>query len=65
MSYFLGADIGSVNARLSLIEEGGTAIHLEAQKITSNARDAVARGSGSGLYADLDLLAFYDFRCAC
>ena len=41
MSYFLGADIGSVNAKLSLIEESGTAIHLEAQKITSNARDAV------------------------
>ena len=41
MSYFLGADIGSVNAKLSLIEESGTAIHLEAQKITSSARDAV------------------------
>ena len=41
MSYFLGIDVGSVNAKLSLVEEEGKVIHLDVRKITSNARAAV------------------------
>ncbi|MBM2831814.1 MAG: putative CoA-substrate-specific enzyme activase [Dehalococcoidia bacterium] len=37
----LGLDIGSVNVKLSLIEEDGKVVHLAVEKIASNARDAV------------------------
>jgi predicted CoA-substrate-specific enzyme activase len=41
MSYFLGVDIGSVNAYLSLVDGDGRAVHLGIEKITSNARESV------------------------
>ena len=41
MKYFLGLDIGSVNAKLSLIEEDGRAVHIDAKKIESNPKTAV------------------------
>ena len=41
MAYFLGIDVGSVNAKLSLVEEDGKVIHLDVRKITTNARTAV------------------------
>jgi predicted CoA-substrate-specific enzyme activase len=41
MSYSLGVDIGSVNAKLALIEEDGRAVQLEAEKITSSPNAAV------------------------
>ena len=41
MSYLLGIDIGGTSAKLSLIEEDGKVVHLEIQKVTSNARGAV------------------------
>ncbi len=41
MSYFLGLDIGSVNAKLCLTSEDGKIVKLDAEKITANARSAV------------------------
>jgi predicted CoA-substrate-specific enzyme activase len=41
MSYLLGIDIGSVSAKMSLIEEDGRVVHLDVQKVTSNAKAAV------------------------
>jgi predicted CoA-substrate-specific enzyme activase len=41
MEYFLGLDIGSVNAKLVLIKESGEAVHTDAEKIVSNPRTAV------------------------
>jgi len=41
MSYSLGIDIGSVNAKLSLIDENGRIACVDIEKITSNARAAV------------------------
>ena len=41
MNCFLGVDIGSVCAKLSLIEEDGRVVHHDVQKVTSNARAAV------------------------
>jgi predicted NBD/HSP70 family sugar kinase len=41
MSYLLGIDIGGTSAKLSLIEEDGKVVHLEIQKVTSNAKAAV------------------------
>ncbi|MFC2036078.1 acyl-CoA dehydratase activase [Chloroflexota bacterium] len=41
MAYFLGVDVGSVNAKLSLVEEYGNIVHLDVRKITTNARTAV------------------------
>ena len=41
MNYLLGIDIGSVNAKLSLIEKDGTVVYIDVQKVTSNARGAV------------------------
>ena len=40
MSYFLGLDIGSVNAKLCLTDEDGNVFKLDAEKITTNARSA-------------------------
>ncbi len=42
MSYSLGMDIGSVNAKLALIDEDGRAVQLDTEKITSSPRAAVA-----------------------
>ena len=41
MSYLLGIDIGGTSVKLSLIEEDGKFVHLEIQKVTSNAKAAV------------------------
>jgi len=41
MYYSLGVDIGSVNAKLSLIDEDGRVIQLDIEKITSNPKAAV------------------------
>jgi len=41
MSYLLGIDIGGTSAKLALIEEDGKIVHLEIQKVTSNAKAAV------------------------
>jgi len=41
MAYFLGIDVGSVNIKLSLVEEYGEVIHLDIVKIATNARTAV------------------------
>jgi predicted CoA-substrate-specific enzyme activase len=41
MGYFLGVDIGSVNAKLSLIDEGGRVVQRDTEKVTSSPRAAV------------------------
>ncbi|MFQ6121724.1 MAG: acyl-CoA dehydratase activase, partial [Dehalococcoidales bacterium] len=41
MDYFLGIDIGSVNAKLSLIDESGRVIYFDFKKITANPRATV------------------------
>jgi len=41
MNYSLGVDIGSVNAKLSLVDEDGVVIQFDTEKIISNARAAV------------------------
>src|SRR4030067_477535 len=41
MAYLLGIDIGSVNAKLSLIDDGGRIIRLDIEKITSSPRAAL------------------------
>lgn len=41
MSYSLGLDVGSINAKLSLVTESGSIVHLDAEKITSNPKMAV------------------------
>ena len=41
MTYFLGVDIGSVNAKLSLINENGGSVRFDTEKITSSPRAAV------------------------
>lgn len=41
MDYSLGLDIGSVNAKLSLVGESGDAVHLDTEKITGSPRVAV------------------------
>ena len=42
MKYFLGVDIGSVNAKLSLIDEDGRAVRLDTEKVSYSLRAAVA-----------------------
>jgi predicted CoA-substrate-specific enzyme activase len=42
MRYYLGVDIGSVNAKLSLVEEKGRAVHFDTEKVTSSPRAAVS-----------------------
>jgi len=42
MKYFLGLDIGSVNAKLVLINEDCSLADLDAEKITSSPKAAVA-----------------------
>lgn len=41
MRYFLGVDIGSVNAKLSLIDEDGRVVQFDAEKVSSNSRATV------------------------
>ncbi|MFC2022786.1 hypothetical protein ACFLTL_01310, partial [Chloroflexota bacterium] len=41
MNYHLGVDIGSVNAKLSLIDENGTVTSLDIERITSGPKAAV------------------------
>jgi len=41
MRYFLGADIGSVNAKLALIDDDCGMVHLDVEKVTSSPRAAV------------------------
>jgi len=40
MKYSLGLDIGSVNAKLSLIDEDGQAVYVDAEKVVSNPKTA-------------------------
>jgi predicted CoA-substrate-specific enzyme activase len=42
MSYSLGLDVGSVNAKLALIDQDSRAVRLDTEKITSSPRAAVA-----------------------
>jgi predicted CoA-substrate-specific enzyme activase len=42
MGYYLGVDIGSVNAKLALISEDGRVVRLDIGKVTSSPRAAVA-----------------------
>jgi len=42
MSYSLGIDIGSVNAKLALIDKDGGVVQLDSEKVTSSPRAAVA-----------------------
>jgi len=41
MKYLLGLDIGSVNAKLALLDESGNVLHLDIERIVSNPRVAV------------------------
>ena len=41
MSYFLGVDIGSVNAKLALIDENGGVVQFDIEKVISSPRAAV------------------------
>ena len=41
MNYSLGIDVGSVNAKLCLIDENDRVVQLDAEKITSNPKKAV------------------------
>jgi len=41
MRYFLGVDIGSVNAKLSLIDEDGRVVQFDTEKVSSSPRAAV------------------------
>jgi sugar (pentulose or hexulose) kinase len=42
MSYFLGVDIGSVNAKLALIGEDGRVVQFDTEKVISSPRAAVS-----------------------
>ena len=42
MGYYLGVDIGSVNAKLALIDENGRVVQLDTEKISSGPRAAVS-----------------------
>jgi len=41
MSYLLGVDIGSVNAKLALVDERGTLLRLDTEKVISSPRAAL------------------------
>ncbi len=41
MRYFLGVDIGSVNAKLSLIDEDGRVVQFDAEKVSSSSMATV------------------------
>ena len=42
MNYFLGVDIGSVNAKLALIDENGGVVQFDTEKVISSPRAAVS-----------------------
>jgi predicted CoA-substrate-specific enzyme activase len=42
MGYYLGVDIGSVNAKLALIDEKGRVIQFDTEKVTASPRAAVS-----------------------
>jgi predicted CoA-substrate-specific enzyme activase len=42
MGYYLGVDIGSVNAKLALIDENGRVVQFDTEKVTSSPRAAVS-----------------------
>jgi predicted CoA-substrate-specific enzyme activase len=42
MSYFLGVDIGSVNAKLALVDENGGVVEFDTEKVISSPRAAVS-----------------------
>jgi predicted CoA-substrate-specific enzyme activase len=42
MSHFLGVDIGSVNAKLALIDENGKVVQFDTEKVISSPRAAVS-----------------------
>ena len=42
MGYYLGVDIGSVNAKLALIDDKGRVIRFDTEKVTSSPRAAVS-----------------------
>ncbi|GAH64964.1 unnamed protein product, partial [marine sediment metagenome] len=42
MGCFLGVDIGSVNVKLSLIDESGKIVQLDTEKISTGPRAAVS-----------------------
>src|SRR4030042_4708144 len=42
MSYLLGIDIGSVNAKLALVDERGKLLRLDTEKVTSSPRAALS-----------------------
>ena len=42
MSYFLGVDIGSVNAKLALLDENGQVLEFDTEKVISSPRAAVS-----------------------
>ena len=42
MGYYLGVDIGSVNAKLALIEENDRVVQFDTEKVTSSPRAAVS-----------------------
>jgi len=42
MGHYLGVDIGSVNAKLALVDENGKVVRLDTEKVTASPRDAVA-----------------------
>jgi len=41
MAYLLGVDIGSVNAKLALVDEHGTVLRLDIEKVTSSPKAAL------------------------
>ena len=40
MEYYVGLDIGSINVKLSLIDENGCTLYFDAKRVTSNAKEA-------------------------
>ncbi|MDH4068168.1 MAG: hypothetical protein OEU97_04440, partial [Dehalococcoidia bacterium] len=42
MGYYLGVDIGSVNAKLALIDKNGQVVRFDTEKVTSSPRAAVS-----------------------
>jgi predicted CoA-substrate-specific enzyme activase len=42
MGYYLGVDIGSVNAKLALIDENGRVVQFDTEKVSSSPRAAVS-----------------------
>ncbi len=58
MGYYLGVDIGSVNAKLALIDEKGKVVQFDTEKVTSSPRAAV-----NSLIARLDGIQQFTGDC--